>query len=138
MGYFMGNINFIFILVPIFIFIVFFITIVLISSILVKRVRTKLFGIQIDRAKQMLGDNKVLLKNMSEDLINFKSEFLEENEDLLKQIKIKEAEIDNEELKIKAKTVKDTFSDTMYCKYCGASIASDSKYCNICGKNLSK
>lgn len=138
MGYFMENINFIFILVPIFIFIVFFITIVLISSILVKRVRTKLFGIQIDRAKQMLGDNKVLLKNMSEDLINFKSEFLEENEDLLKQIKIKEAEIDNEELKIKAKTVKDTFSDTMNCKYCGASIASDSKYCNICGKDLSK
>ena len=132
----MESINLMFIMVPIIMFIIFFITIVMFIVVLVPKYRSKLFGLQINRTRQMLGDNKDLLKNMSEDLIKFKSDFLEENEELLKQIKVKEAEIDNEELKIKAKTIKDTFSDTMSCKYCGASIASDSKYCNICGKGL--
>lgn len=64
---------------------------------------------------------------------------MDKNEDLLKKISTKSADISSEGIEIKARAMKKGFSgekreDSKFCKYCGKTIDSDSIFCNYCGK----
>ena len=60
---------------------------------------------------------------------------MEQNEELLKELSTKSANLSKEGIKIKAGAVKEGFSvDSIYCKHCGFAIDSDSKFCKACGK----
>ena len=60
---------------------------------------------------------------------------LEENEEMLKDINRKTANISKDGVEITARAVKKGFSgETNYCKHCGNSIDADSKFCKVCGK----
>ena len=60
---------------------------------------------------------------------------LEENEEMLKDINRKTANISKDGIEITARAVKKGFSgETIYCKHCGNSIDADSKFCKVCGK----
>lgn len=60
---------------------------------------------------------------------------MEENEELLKELSTKSANLSKDGIKIKAGAVKEGFSvGSIYCKHCGFAIDSDSKFCKACGK----
>ena len=60
---------------------------------------------------------------------------MEQNEELLKELSTKSANLSKDGIKIKAGAVKEGFSvDSIYCKHCGFTIDSDSKFCKACGK----
>ena len=67
--------------------------------------------------------------------VNIRKNILDENEDTLRDLTIREANIDKEGIKIKTRAIKDGLSkDNMYCKHCGETIDEDSKFCKKCGK----
>ena len=60
---------------------------------------------------------------------------MEQNEELLKELSTKSANLSKDGIKIKAEAIKEGFSmDSIYCKHCGFAIDSDSKFCKACGK----
>lgn len=60
---------------------------------------------------------------------------MDENEEDLRYLSNKKAEIGKEGVEITASAVKEGLKgNTKYCKYCGAKIDSDSKFCKECGK----
>lgn len=82
-------------------------------------------------------DIENVLTNLSSATINSKKKILEENEDVLKDIKDAETRINKDAIRESARAVKEGFVDSkIYCKHCGASIDSDSKFCKSCGKEI--
>jgi len=60
---------------------------------------------------------------------------IDENEETLKDLSTKSANIGKEGIKIKANAIKEGFvGNEIYCKYCGKSIDEDSVFCKNCGK----
>lgn len=60
---------------------------------------------------------------------------MDENEELLKELNKKGANISREGIKISASAVKEGFSqDTCYCSSCGKSIDANSRFCKYCGE----
>lgn len=64
---------------------------------------------------------------------------IDENEDALKNISTKGADIASQGVEITARAIKKGFSeekntDFKFCKHCGKTIDSDSIFCNYCGK----
>lgn len=64
---------------------------------------------------------------------------IDENEDALKNISTKGADIASQGVEITARAIKKGFSeekntDFKFCKRCGKTIDSDSIFCNYCGK----
>lgn len=64
---------------------------------------------------------------------------MDKNEDLLKKISTKGADISSEGIETAARAIKrgmseDKDRESKFCKHCGKSIDSDSKFCNYCGK----
>jgi hypothetical protein len=86
--------------------------------------------------RYMLDESKDDIAKLSSVGVDIKKQILDENEENLKDIAKKEADIKSVGIKSAAKAVKDglTKRDTMYCKHCGSEIDSDSKYCKKCGK----
>lgn len=76
------------------------------------------------------------LTKMSKIAINAQKNVLDENEEDLRNISNKSADINSDAIKTVAHSIKEGFTqnDTVYCKYCGAVIDSDSKFCKKCGK----
>ena len=77
-------------------------------------------------------------------MIGFRAEFTkmftksakyiqQENKEDLADMATTAAEITKEAVAITTEAVKEGFSDTMYCKHCGAKIAKDSRFCKECG-----
>lgn len=123
-----------FIIVPIFIVVVFVITILMMAS---PKFRGKLMGRQIKAAKYMLNDVQDDLVDLGSTVVKTQQKMLHENEDALKDIATRNAKINKEGIEITAKAIKDGLSDaTIYCKHCGALIDEDSKFCKECGKKL--
>ena len=82
----------------------------------------------------MIFSPKLRAKFMSHQLKASKY-MMEQNEELLKELSTKSANLSKEGIKIKAGAVKEGFSvDSIYCKHCGISIDSESKFCKACGK----
>jgi hypothetical protein len=134
-----GLTNIMFIIVPIIIVIVFVIVIIMFIS---PKVRGKMMARQIKAARYMLDESKDDLENMGTIVgntsIKIKKNIIEDNEETLKDINIKEANINKEKVRITAKAIKEglTEDNSIYCKYCGQEIDSDSIYCKNCGKKL--
>ena len=60
---------------------------------------------------------------------------LDENEENLKDMATKSANISKEGIEITTRAIKDGLTkESKYCKYCGEAIDEDSKYCKKCGE----
>ena len=125
--------NIMFIVVPILVFGGFIFTFALILS---SKLRGKLMSKQIDAANHMMKSSKNSLSDLAGTALDIKKNILTENEDVLKEMYTKEAEIEKEGLKIKTSAIKEGLSGTKnnYCKHCGSLIDSDSRFCKSCGK----
>ncbi len=125
-----------FVIVPILSLGIFVLVFALIFS---PKLRGKFMSKQIKAANYMLKDVQDDLTEMGTitgqiDAYTRKS-ILDQNEDVLKDVEIREANIEKEGIEIKTRAIKDGFKgDTMYCKHCGALIDEDSKFCKKCGK----
>ena len=60
---------------------------------------------------------------------------LDENEDILRELNKRGANIEREGIKIRTSAIKEGFSqDTCYCSNCGKLIEANSNFCRYCGK----
>jgi len=61
---------------------------------------------------------------------------LEQNEDLMREVATRDAEIKSPSLETSARALKKGFTneDSIFCKHCGAIIDKDSFFCKVCGK----
>ena len=132
----MPDFSFLFIIVPIFIGFVF---IFVILSFVSTKFRGKFMARQIKAAKYMLEESKDDLADItataSSVAIRGKKKTLDENEEILREMATKEANIAKEGIETTTRAIKKGFTDdVIYCKHCGVSIDSDSKFCKKCGK----
>ena len=106
------------------------------------KARGKWMSKQIKATKYMLDDAKEDLKSMGTTAgnvgVNIKKNILDENEDTLKDMAKREANINKEYIEVTAKAIKEGLSSNnkVYCKHCGKKIDEESKYCMYCGKKL--
>lgn len=122
-------------------FIIFFIIFGLaVAQIFSPKLRGKMMSRQIKALKHMADYSKDDIKELNEissDIsISSKKAILDKNEDVLKDITDREANIESGAIKTKMKAVREGLVGSVYCKYCGASIDEDSLYCKKCGKRL--
>ena len=122
-----------FVIVPILVFLGFIFTFALILS---PKLRGKLMSKQINAANYMIKESRNSLSDLAGTALDIKKNILTENEETLKEMYTKEAEIEKEGLKIKTSAIREGLNGKkiIYCKYCGAVIDSDSKFCKSCGK----
>ena len=80
-------------------------------------------------------DIEDIVKNIGDISINSKHKILTENKNKIKEITIIGEEALRDSIKNTLNTVKKSFKDNNYCKYCGKTIDIDSKYCKFCGEN---
>jgi predicted Holliday junction resolvase-like endonuclease len=74
-------------------------------------------------------------KNMGNISIESQDQILDENEDKLKDIATKEANISKKGVEITARSIKKGLTEEeTYCKHCGKPIDADSEFCKHCGK----
>ena len=125
--------NIMFIVVPILVFAGFIFTFAFILS---PKLRGKMMSKQIDAANHMMKSSKNSLSDLAGTALDIKKSILTENEDMLKEMYTKDAEIEKEGIRIKTSAFKEGISGTktVYCKHCGAIIDSDSTFCKSCGK----
>ena len=91
-------------------------------------------AILLIKLSKPLNDPKRMNK-MLKNVIKTEKDILDNNEEDLKEIVRRSADIESEGLKIKAKAIKEGLSSNSdFCKYCGESIDNNSKYCKKCGK----
>lgn len=102
--------------------------------------RGNLMSKQLKAVKHMTdyskNDMEDIIENLENIAINAKNNIINQNEDILKNISNKEAEIKKEGIRTVVSAIKDGWdnNDTMFCKHCGAMIDADSKFCKSCGK----
>lgn len=99
--------------------------------------RGKLLSKQIKSMKYMTdnssGDLEKMMVNLNQATINSKKKILDENEETLKEISDRSADINKNAVKKYAKSIKEGLEDSIYCKHCGEMIDADSNYCKKCG-----
>lgn len=106
-----------------------------VANFLSPKLRGKMLGKQFKAMKSMLDGTKDDLSDIAGIAIDIRKKVVDENEEALRDLKTKEANISKDSIEITAKAIKDGFSDNkVYCKYCGALIDEDSKFCKKCGK----
>lgn len=125
-----------FIIVPIISILIFILTIVLIFS---SKFRGKLMSKQIKAVKNMTDYSKDDIENIMTNLgnisVNAQNNIVTENEETLKNIADKQANINKDSITTISKAIKDGFSkETIFCKHCGSVIDEDSTFCKYCGK----
>ena len=121
-----------FTIIPIIAIGIFIFTFIMIFS---PKARSKMMKRQMKTLKYMMEDNQDILTDLSKSALNVQHDILTKNEDALKNIATKQANINKEGIKIKSEAIKDGFyGKNIYCKYCGSSIDSDSRFCKNCGK----
>lgn len=106
------------------------------------KARGKMMSKQVEAMKHMTNmskeDMQDVLTNLSEISINAKKNILDQNEDVLKDIASREANISKDAIKTTVSAVKEGWTQgedsTMFCKHCGTSIDANSKFCKECGK----
>lgn len=109
------------------------------TIILSPKVRAKWMGKQIKAMQYMVDENKETLENLGTTTgnigVNVHKNIIDQNEDQLREMATKQANISKDAVETTARAIKDGFTkDTIYCKHCGATIDRDSKFCKECGK----
>lgn len=128
-----------FVIVPIFIVVVF---ILVIAQIISPKFRGKLMSRQIKATKYMMDEVKDDLTDLGTTVgnigINAQKDILNQNENTLKDLNKRQANIDKEGIEIRTRAIKDglTKDEGIYCKHCGTLIDKDSKFCKNCGGKL--
>ena len=129
----MGEI--LFIIVPIIIIVTLVFMLIMMFS---TKARGKMMSREIKATKYMTKyakeDIEDIMTDMGSASVNAKYNIINENEDILKDMTHRQAEINKESIKTTASAIKEGLRDTMYCKHCGALIDADSKFCKSCGK----
>ena len=126
-----------FFIVPIFIGCMFIFTF---GMILSPTLRSKFMGHQLKMQKRMLEDNKDVIQDLGkltgEIGVKTTKGIMDENEDDLRHISSKGADIASDGITKTVRAIKKGMSDAgdVYCKQCGESIDSDSTFCKACGK----
>lgn len=104
------------------------------------KLRGKFLGKQVQAMRHMTDytkeDLEQIQKNLGAVAIKAKKDILDENEDTLKDMANKQANINKDAIKTTVGAIKEGFTGNavMFCKHCGATIDSDSKFCKKCGK----
>lgn len=128
-----------FIVVPVFIGLVFtFMLFMMFSS----KFRGRMMSKQVKAMKHMTDyvkdDMTDVLTNLGSISANAQNNIINQNEDKLRNIANKTANISKDAITTTVRAIKDGFTDgnkpTIYCKHCGATIDADSRFCKTCGK----
>lgn len=133
------NLDALFVIVPILIIGIFVFALVMILS---PKLRGKMMSRQVKSLKHMIDESAddftSIGKTVGRVEANVRKGILDENEDTLKNVEAREADLDAIRIEKKANALKKGFSsnpkETIYCKHCGKSIDSDSTFCSKCGK----
>lgn len=102
--------------------------------------RGKLMSKQLKAVKHMTdyskNDMEDIIENLGNIAVNSKNNIINQNEDILKNMSRKEAEINKDAIRTVTSAIKEGWdnNDTMFCKHCGAIIDADSRFCKSCGK----
>lgn len=97
--------------------------------------RGKMLSRQVKSMKEMMQFSSDDLSALTQVGLEAKKKILDNNEDLLKELNKRDAEIEAAGIKTKARAFKEGFAEgAMFCKHCGAMIDEDSKFCKKCGK----
>jgi len=102
--------------------------------------RGKFMSHQVKAVKHMTDYSKEdienIMKNMGNVMANSQNDIINQNEEILKNIANKNAEINKDAIRTTVSAIKDGFENgkTVFCKHCGSKIDADSKFCKSCGK----
>ena len=104
------------------------------------KLRSKFMGHQLKMQKKMLEDNKDVIQDIGKLTggigVQTTKGIIDENEEDLKNIATKGADVTKDAITTTVKAIKEGLSDSdsVFCKHCGESIDSDSTFCKKCGK----
>jgi len=103
------------------------------------KLRGKFMSNQIKATRHMIDESKDDLQEMGTTISNIaiqiKKYVMDTQENILKDLSTRKANISKENIEIKARALKKGLSsDTIYCKHCGQLIDNDSTFCKHCGK----
>ena len=141
----MGNMDVFFDAMPIIFGAIFFLAIAIFIFVAIQmfspKARGKMMSKQMEAMKHMTdmskGDMQDMLTNLSEISLNAKRNIITQNEDTLREIANKEANINKDAIKTTMGAIREGLSGeekTVFCKHCGAIIDADSRFCKECGK----
>lgn len=110
----------------------------IIGFIFSPKLRGKMMSRQVKSLKYMADYSKDDLESAMTTLgnvsVNTRSKIINENEDKLKEMADKTANISKDAITTTVGAIKKGIKDTVYCKHCGELIDKDSKFCKHCGK----
>ena len=99
---------------------------------------------ELSKAGKFVEAKDFYFENLFEDVIenfgnisaNAQNNIINQNEDILRNIATKQANINKDAIRTTASAIREGFgsTNTMFCKHCGSSIDADSKFCKSCGK----
>lgn len=105
------------------------------------KLRGKMMSNNIKAMKHMTDiskdDMKEMMTNLGEVSVNAKSNIINNNEEILRNMANKEANINKEAIRTTFGAIREGLSgnnENMFCKHCGTLIDSDSRFCKSCGK----
>lgn len=105
------------------------------------KLRGKMMSNNIKAMKHMTDiskdDMKDMMTNLGEVSVNAKSNIIKNNEEILRNMANKEANIKKEAIRTTFGAIREGLrenDENMFCKHCGALIDCDSRFCKSCGK----
>lgn len=104
------------------------------------KARGKMMSKQFEALKHMTNyakdDMEDVMENLGNISANAQNNIINQNEDILRNIANKQADINKDAIKTTVGAVKAgwTGSNSAYCKHCGSVIDADSRFCKVCGK----
>ena len=128
--------NIMFIVVPVLMLLILIFGILMVVS---PKLRGKMMSRQVKSIKHMTDYSKEDLEDINTNLVNVeiksRKKILDENEETLRDMAVREAAISKEKIKVMARALKNGLSDEQIdCKHCGEKRDSSSKFCKKCGK----
>lgn len=104
------------------------------------KLRGKMMSNQVKAMRHMTDISKDDIEDISTTLgevaVNAQSNIINNNEELLRNMANKQADINKDAVKTTFSAIREGLEGdaTMFCKHCGESIDADSKFCKKCGK----